>query len=267
MWRSKSVSVDHTSTLERREFKYLVSEEVAQEMVDYLKGICVLDPHAGPDGQYPIRSLYLDTDFFHLYQANQREDPKRFKARIRSYPRGEGGVWFEIKERHGDTIQKTRVCVPDELWQHILQEPHAFNRAEFSDRDGALIERFLWHYYSYHLSPKMLVEYDRAAYVSKLDDYARVTFDRHIRCQIQEELSIDAPAWKWRVVDHPKRICALEPLCVLELKFGALVPRWMAIFVQNFEIIRYSFSKYCYSVDAQHLLPHSHVAGIQARRW
>ena len=261
------MSVDHTSTLERREFKYLVSEEVAQEMVEYLKGICVLDSHAGPDGQYPICSLYLDTDQYHLYMSNQREDPKRFKARIRSYPRGEGGVWFEIKERHGDTIKKTRACVPDELWQHLLQEPDVFRRSDFGDSDSGLVERFLWYYHSYQLRPKMLVEYDRAAYISQLDDYARVTFDWAIRCQIQDKFSVDAPDWGWRVVDHPKRICALEPLCVLELKFGALVPRWMTVFVQNFEIIRYSFSKYCYSVDAQFLLPHSHVAGIQARRW
>ena len=261
------MQVDHIRTLERREFKYLVSEEVAQEMADYLKGICILDPHAGPDGQYPIRSLYFDTDQYHLYQSNQREDSKRFKVRIRTYSHGEGAVWFEVKERFSDTIRKTRVRVPDGSWRHLLEESDALHRTDFEKTDSDLVERFLWYIHSYHLCPKVLVEYDRSAYISQFDDYARITFDRHIRCQLQDELTVEAPDWKWRAIDHPKRVCALEPLCVLELKFGSLVPRWMVVFVQRFDIIRASFSKYCYSVDAQHLLPDSHVAGIQARKW
>ena len=259
--------VEDIRTLERREFKYLVSNDEAKRMVEYLNGICELDSYAGPKGSYSIRSLYLDTDRYHLYQANNVEKLRRFKARIRSYPQGNGNVWLEIKERHGDTIRKTRVRVAAKFWRHLVEEPGVFSSSDFSEPDGALIERFLWHVQSYHLRPKALVEYDREAYVSLLDDYARVTFDRGIRCQLQDDWSLDASEGRWRVVDHPRRVWALEPLCVLELKFGARVPRWMTVFVQNFEVIRYSFSKYCYSIDAHCLLPHSHVAGIQARKW
>lgn len=259
--------VDNISTLERREFKYLVRQEDTKEMVSYLQGICTADAHAGPNGSYPIRSLYLDTERYHLYYANQHEKPDRFKARIRTYPHGNADVWLEIKQRHIDTIKKSRVRIAAELWQDLVEDPSSFKPSDFKKVDAGLVERFLWHLQSYHLRPRVLVEYDREAYVSTLDNYARVTFDRGIRCQLQDRWSVDAPSWCFRAVDHPKRIWANEPLCVLELKFGSLVPRWMALFVQKFEIIRYSFSKYCYSIDAHYLLPHSHVAGIQARRW
>ena len=259
------MAMDHTRNLERREFKYLITEALAEQIKNYLQGICVLDPYADEAGGYPIRSLYLDTDEYDLYQANQREDQTRFKARIRSYPQGGQGVWFEIKGRHGDTIQKSRAGVPEGVWQRLLLEPTSFDRAAFKKKDAPMIERFVYHAQAYHLRPKILVEYDRAAYVSTLDDYARVTFDRHIRCQAQNEVSVEAEPSHWRVVDHPRRVGSRFPLCVLELKFGAMIPRWMLRLVQHFEVIRYSFSKYCYSVEALHLLPHSHVAGIQAR--
>jgi len=50
-------------------------------------------------------------------------------------------------------------------------------------------------------------------------------------------------------------------MVIVELKFGSMVPRWMMRLVQRFELIRYAFSKYCFSIEAQELLPEDHVAG------
>jgi hypothetical protein len=42
---------------------------------------------------------------------------------------------------------------------------------------------------------------------------------------------------------------------VLEMKFERRPPRWMVALVQRLDLIRYSFSKYCYGVTAELTLP------------
>lgn len=254
-----------TQVLERREFKYLVPEKVAQDMGRALSSICSRDAYAGPKGIYTIRSLYFDSAKFGCYWANEREQFERFKCRIRSYPPLSNNVWFEVKGREGDTIRKTRVRVSGRDWQELLRNPSIENLSKIDLPGRNYAERFLSLIHTHHLSPKVLVEYDREAFFSHVDDYARVTFDRGVRCQIQEEASVEAQENAWRFVDNPIVTHTQGPMCVVELKFGAMVPRWMSVLVQNFELLRYSFSKYCFSVDAQLLLPNSHVAGIQAQ--
>jgi hypothetical protein len=117
------------------------------------------------------------------------------------------------------------------------------------------LERFYTLAQTYHLKPRVLVEYDREAYVSLVDNYARLTFDRRIVCQARETLDLEASPSRWRPVDHPARTATPEPVCVLELKFERRAPRWMVSLVQRLELVRLSFSKYCYSVDALLLLP------------
>lgn len=254
-----------TQVLERREFKYLVPEKVAQDMGHALGSICSRDAYAGPAGIYTIRSLYFDSDKFGCYWANEREQFQRFKCRIRSYPPLSNNVWFEVKGREGDTIRKTRVRISGNDWQELLENPSIENLNKI-DRPGRnYAERFLSLIHTHHLKPRVLVEYDREAFFSHVDDYARVTFDRGVRCQIQENPTVEAQENAWRVVDNPIVTHTRQPMCVVELKFGAMVPRWMSVLAQNFELLRYSFSKYCFSVDAQLLLPNSHVAGIQAQ--
>lgn len=254
-----------TEVLDRREFKYLVPEGMAQDIIHAISSVCARDPYAGPSGMYTIRSLYLDSNKFGCYWANEREQADRFKCRIRSYPPLSNYVWFEVKARSLDAIHKTRVRIPGEDWQALVDNP-TMKRLEKIPMPGRpYAERFLALVHTHHLVPKVLVDYEREAFFSEVDDYARVTFDRSIRCQVQENLSVGAKENAWRVVDQPVVTHTAEPMCVVELKFGAMVPRWMSVLVQNFELLRYSFSKYCYSVDAQLLLPRDHVAGIQAQ--
>ena len=255
------------NVLDRREFKYLVPESVAKDMAKAIRSVCSLDKHAGLDGHYAIRSLYLDTDRLNLYWANEREQPERYKARIRTYPPHFENGWLEIKARSGDSIHKTRYSIPMQNWEELIHNPSAKNLDKIAPTKRHTLERFLYYVHAHGLEPVMLVEYDREAHFSHVDDYARVTFDRHIRCQDQTNWSMEASPNLWRVVDHPVQTHTHEPMCVVEMKFAAMVPRWMSLLAQNFELIRYSFSKYCYSIDAQKILPRSHVAGVQARGW
>ena len=251
--------------LDRREFKYLVPNEVARDIAKAISGVCSLDVFAGSNGDYAIRSLYFDTDQLGLYWANEREEMSRFKIRVRSYPPYTERVWLEVKARNGDSIYKTRSSLPAKQWAELVRNPSEGSLGALPVQDRQMLERFAYHVHVHDLKPTVLVEYNREAYFSRVDDYARVTFDRNVRCQDQTQWTTDATEEHWRVVDHPVQTHTDRAMCVVELKFAAMVPRWMNVLIQNFEMIRYSFSKYCYSIDAQKLLPRSHVAGVEAR--
>lgn len=214
-----------------------------------------LDRYAGPDGTYRIRSLYLDTARFDLYWANEREQGDRFKLRARVYPGSEESpVFLEVKRRVLDVIVKTRAAVPADLWRDVLAgREAALSALSPAARAGAL--RFLAPYHRHHLRPVVLVEYEREAYISELDSYARLTFDRKIAVQPRETLDLEADPRRWRPIDHTAQTRTAEPVTVLELKFERRPPAWMSALVRSLELIRYSFSKYCYGVNAELMLP------------
>jgi len=255
--------------LERREFKFLVPEELARQIAHAARSVCALDSHAGPDGSYAIRSLYFDNMNHDLFWANEREEPDRFKARVRCYPSSDqepGALaWLEIKRRVLDMIIKTRVSVPMDQWTNVVRNVSGLRDVEWKPGRKKLGAHFVRKVHTHHLEPVVLVEYDREAYVSTVDEYARLTLDRHVRCQQHPRYELEAIPGRWRAVDHPYQMGMREPMCIVELKFGALIPRWMMVLVQRFELQRYSFSKYCYSIESQLTLPRAHVAGIQSR--
>ena len=189
----------------------------------------------------------------------------RYKARIRTYPPHSNQVWLEVKARSGDSMYKTRACVPMSDWEALVKSPLEDRLSSLPIQDRKMLERFAYYVHIHRLQPHVLVEYNREAYFSHVDDYARVTFDRDIRSQDQMKWSTEAALHLWRVVDHPGADTHQRPNVCCRTEIGAMVPRWMNVLIQNFEPIRYSFSKYCYSIDAQKILPRSHVAGVQPR--
>lgn len=246
--------------IERYEHKYLVPERLVPAIREAALATSKIDKYAGPDGRYRIRSLYFDTLRFDLYAANEREQSDRFKMRARCYPGSTTSpVFLEVKRRVLDVIVKTRAGVPAGLWVDVLAgRTAALDALSPQVRQGAM--KFLAPYHRHHLVPAMLVEYEREAYVSEIDSYGRLTFDRDILVQSKPELDLGADPRRWRPVDHPARTRTDGPITVLELKFERRPPAWMSALVRRLDLVRYSFSKYCYGVMAELTLPEARVA-------
>lgn len=245
---------------ERREYKYLIPESKIEGIRAAAQSVCRQDSYAGPDGSYAIRSLYFDNLQNGLYWANEREQPDRYKVRVRSYPEAiTAPVFLEVKRRVLDVIVKSRVGLPADRWAEVVAEPNGIRLFDWKPGTQIHAERFLSLVHGLHLMPRVIVEYRREAYVSLVDDYARLTFDRAVTCQLQDRLDMAVDERQWRVVDHPVRTHTVEPVCILELKFGAVAPPWMVSLVRRFNLLRFSFSKYCYSLEAQYLLPEDRV--------
>jgi len=228
----------------RREFKYLVPRSDVPALRASLQGLCRLDPHAGPNNSYRLRSLYLDAPDLRLFHANEREAVSRFKARIRTYPDDpEAPVIAEIKDRNGDIIRKIRASLPEEDWTQALKPGGC--GAEAPAALHAFTSRVLRH----DLRPVCLVQYAREAWVSEWDEYARVSIDSRIECQASHEWTLEDQG-SWRPIDHALLSWTQGSVCVVELKWAEVAPLWMMRLVQELDLLRHSFSKYCYSMTS-----------------
>ncbi|WP_437585305.1 VTC domain-containing protein [Sorangium sp. So ce1000] len=248
--------------IERYEFKYLVPERLVPEIRATALSVGKLDRYANADGVYRIRSLYLDTRGFDLYWANAREQRDRFKLRVRTYPGKTSPTFLEVKRRVQDVIVKSRAAVPASEWRELLEHARPASLARLSPGVRKAAERFIGAYHRHALGPTLLVDYEREPYESTLDTYARLTFDRKIVCQRRETLDLDASDGGWRPVDHPVQTQTPEPVCVLELKFERRPPPWMVALVRRLDLVRHSFSKYCYGVTAQLTLPEARTTRV-----
>ena len=69
----------------RHEYKYLISGAASRLLKSRLRAFMRPDPHAGPTGQYTIRSLYFDDPYAAAYEEKMSGIKERTKYRTRYY--------------------------------------------------------------------------------------------------------------------------------------------------------------------------------------
>lgn len=252
------------NTLQRREYKYLITEDTVERIRRYIAGFCVVDSYAAETGgRYLTDTLYLDTPRLDSYFATIEDASDRYKLRIRTYPStGAGGpVFLEVKRRVSESIIKTRGSFVGD-WQRLLDGDPA-TLARISPKNRRAIDNFLCHYRYLPYQPCALVRYEREPYFSLVDDYARVTFDRSLSFQAADQLAVAPDHDHWTYVDNAasqRSTYAERSVVLLELKFTSVVPNWMRHMVQTLDLQRLAFCKYTRAVDAMRLAPNPRVA-------
>lgn len=244
---------DSPSLIDRREYKLLISNEMAEQVRRAIAPFCRLDPYAAthPTRSYAIDTLYLDTDDLSLFWANDHEQVDRIKMRVRHYPDAPGSpLFFEVKRRINDVISKSRGRVSPDQWLELLQNPRSEIPATSSPKDRAAIERFVTLARTLRVRPFTLVRYQREPWVSIIDDYARVTFDTQIRAHAVDSYTFDPDGNGWRAIDDAVAARELASLVVLELKFTSSVPLWLVNICRSLGLVRGAFSKYGNSIRA-----------------
>lgn len=238
------------SRFERLELKYLIDEATAERIRRDVEPFCAPDRHSlvtTPAGDcarrgYEVSSLYLDTPGLAFYHAKERGDPERVKLRIRGYG-GSPRAILECKRRVADVIDKTRVTVD----RKDVERAAAGGIDPGPDHPEA--RRFLTDFAATlarsGAEPTLLLRYVREAWVSDVDHYARVTFDREIAACRTRRYSLDAPHdERWcRFDDHWHREEETRSV-VLELKCHSCIPGWMTDLIRKHALKRQSFSKY-----------------------
>jgi hypothetical protein len=232
----------------RYELKYIIPEDTALQIRDYVRSYLELDENGvgKPNYSYPVHSLYLDSDDLKLYWGTINGDKNRFKLRIRFYNNNpETPVFFEIKRRMNNCIMKKRgsvrrAAVPLLLAGH-MPEPSFLVSKEAKHMFA--VQEFCRLMQDLQLKPKVHIGYSREAYVPHDDNSARLTMDREVRSE--PELT---PRLNTKMV---KPILVWGKDIVLELKFTNRFPDWFRDLVRVFSLRQCGAAKYVDGVALQ----------------
>lgn len=226
----------------RYELKYVVTQAQADAVRLAIAPFCRLDRNSAdaPDHEYSIKSIYLDSPARDLYRVSREGRDPRFKVRVRRYGSG-GAVFLEVKRKEQGLVRKSRARVPASEWpERLLSRPADTSPAE---------QAFLFAVDRYQLAPALLVHYEREAWASFVDDYARVTLDRQIRCQAPNGWDFEGDPSAWLPLDHAGTMHGTAGAALLELKCTQQVPAWMAHLTEQLELWKSGFSKYCNGLE------------------
>lgn len=262
------MAIDKTlarETIERYEYKYRVTPDVARAIRHALSGFCDLDA-ASDHGPYLISSLYLDSPSRVLYRQSRDRRPHRLKLRVRRY--AQSPPFLEIKERHNRVVIKTRVPVDASLWPVLLYDAGAIQRYAPPASERGKLWRFLFHCLRLRVEPSAVVRYRRQAWVSRYDRYARVTFDHHLEALRALDYSVPVQdGLGWLPFDDPRRLGLPSSGVILELKCTTHVPAWMIDLVRRFNLQPLGFSKYAMAVETFDRFPRDLGPFREPSRW
>lgn len=214
----------------RHEYKYLISSASAELLKRRLPAIMARDPHAGPSGQYTIRSLYFDDRNYSAYDEKLSGISDRLKYRIRYYNYDTRMIRLEKKEKHGGLTRKTgkSITLADAL--HL----QSGSSEVCPDTQGELITELRCGI-SCGLRPAILVDYDRTPFVCNAGQ-TRITIDENIRTR---------PYCASLLASENAMIPVLEDgIVVLEVKFNDFLPGYLAEALADVPKINFAISKY-----------------------
>jgi hypothetical protein len=224
--------------------KYRIYESTAAAIEEYIRPYLQLDPYSKlrRDRQYPIVSLYLDSDNLMLCRQSLTGQKSRFKLRIRSYTDEPGYPrFFEIKRRMNTIIIKNRARVRDEdvatLLSGLPLPPQDYRT------DEKTLNQFQLYMNSINAKPMILIRYMRQAYEDNSHNKVRVTFDRELCYKVTREPKVllnGQSGWQYNPISRGG--------VILEIKFTARFPAWLSRLVSNLNLSQDSFSKYATSL-------------------
>jgi hypothetical protein len=230
---------------QRFELKYLITEEMALRVRDFVRCFLEFDEYSvgKVNYSYPVHSLYLDSDDLQLYWQTINGNKNRFKLRLRYYDLSpKSPVFFEIKRRMNNCIMKQRGGVRQEYVEYLLSGhlPEEFHLLSKGPKGMIALQRFCELTHRIHAKPKVHIFYMREAYVSA-DDQVRVTLDRSVYGE--ENLS---PRLK---IEMKNPVLSFENIVILELKFTNRFPNWFRDLVRMAHVMQCGAAKYVESIQ------------------
>lgn len=228
----------------RHEYKFLIDEKDKTELYYRLKSLIPLDPNAGEEGRYWIRSVYFDDYRNSCFYQNEDGINERAKYRIRIYNVSDQRIRLERKsKKNGMTCKESaaltrRQC--DLLLQGIplpLDTPEAQQYPE-------VLKQFLVLMMSRGMRAKTIIEYERIPFVYPSGN-VRITLDRNITSSLDTARFFEKDNLRYPVLASGQQL--------LEVKFDEYLPTFIRDHLEIGNLQQISFSKYYlgrkYTVD------------------
>lgn len=239
------------------------------------------DPH-GCDACYRVTSVYFDSPAFDFYWEKVDGVSIRKKLRLRYYgDAGEGDsiaafpCFLELKHRVKDTVLKERIRLTAQGARRILDDPQELCRVgdytascDLHHRATISTMERLGAQMNFHAAN--IISYRREAWIGRVDDRLRVTFDYEGKVHDPMDLSTARLSGGAAVIP--------DGHYVMEVKFNSAFPRWIRDIICQQHLMPRRFSKYAAGIETlrqsqRHSMSHvwnvdsikaaSHAAGGQ----
>ena len=213
----------------RVEDKYIISGNRLWILEQKIALLLPIDSSSKETG-YKISSIYFDDIADSMLTDTLEGNPFRDKYRIRIYNDSFSTIKLEVKRKKYNRVSKiSSEITEDELYALMSGET-------IPDKNNLSDARTLFNLAIKirGLTPKIIVTYDRKAYVYEAGN-VRVTFDRNIRASNQcglfgkHDLHYD---------------CLEESGTVLEVKYDQFIPRFIMQVLETGNMLQTSNSKY-----------------------
>lgn len=214
----------------RHELKYVISPVQYFLLRARLAPLLQLDEHAGPNGEYFIRSIYFDSPQYRAMQEKNIGVDSRKKYRIRFYNGNAEQCNLECKIKKGTRIDKTLSRLTPTKVQEVLEgNVNLGNEMP----EGPLGELALLEKNEY-FQPMVVVDYLREAYVHPASN-VRITFDKEISAGRVEGC-----------LERQRGFANVLPPghMVLEVKYDEYLPEHISSLIASIRPVQTAASKY-----------------------
>lgn len=215
----------------RHELKYYINLSEYEILRDKLKFILKKDNFSVDENGYHIRSLYFDNAQDNDLYEKSYGIFKRKKFRIRIYNKSENVIKLEKKNRYGEMINKESLTITKDEYEKI----QSWNYDFLLEKENPLARDFYFFLRSEHMSPKIIVDYIREAYIGDIEDI-RVTFDKCLSAGLNSIDLFDQNMVTTEVLTFP--------MMIMEVKFNSYLPDYIRDILQLDGHHRSAISKY-----------------------
>ncbi len=153
------------------------------------------------------------------------------KLRLRSYGVAslDSTVFVELKKKYDAVVYKRRIAMTEEQAMDYLISRKPVMDCQVSRE----IDYCMSHYE--HLTPKVLLSYDRAAFYAMDDHNFRITFDENILWR-DSEVNLTSGIFGTPILEPGQSL--------MEIKTAGAIPLWLVKVLSANRIYKTSFSKY-----------------------
>jgi hypothetical protein len=227
----------------RHEFKYVISEDTAQEVLKTIQPHMKRDRHTDEAAHYRISSLYFDTaeNLFHEEYLREEQFRQKLRLRVYNHPTLLDPCFFEIKKKLEGNVNKRRARLTLGAAYAWLEGRMAMPElSEAFPLEAPILREINFLREHYRLQPRVVISYLRQAHVGIFDENLRVTMDRQLTQRTTHlHLHETAAASLYLPMDR----------VVLEVKSNGAVPLWLARMLSQFSCRKQAFSKYSTSYN------------------
>lgn len=203
--------MENTKKKFRHELKYFINYDDYIILKTRLSRVLTLDENANEEGEYFIRSLYFDDIYDSaLFEKNFGVNERK-KYRIRIYNYSDKSIKLERKSKVGKYVCKESDKLTRQEYESIMKNDyqHLFKSGNYVRDD------FFLNIRNKVLRPKVIVDYDREAYISSISDI-RITFDKNLRVAYTGNDIFDKSLATQCIIKMPRLI--------MEVKYNEFLP-------------------------------------------